>query len=82
MYHKGETTDKFIVCIHKQAHHCKFGAALDKRSMFHVKLKKKLLEINKITLEATMIKFESARPHVSKQVRCLYQIKSLEQALV
>ena len=29
---QGETADKFMVRLHKQAHHCKFGAALDKRS--------------------------------------------------
>ena len=73
---KGETSDKFMVCLRKQAHHCNFGATLEENlqdqlieKVSDVELKKKLLEVNNVT-------------HASMQVRCSRQAKNLEQALM
>ena len=60
---KGETADKFMVRLRKRARHCNFVATLDENlrnqlieKLLDVELKKKLLDVNKITLEAAMDK--------------------------
>ena len=75
---KGETADKFMVRLRKQARHCNFGAALEENlrdqlieKLADVELKKKLLEVNNITLEAAMDKvrkWEASREQVSQMV--------------
>ena len=52
-----------MVRLHKQARHCNFGATLEENlwdqlieKLSDVELKKKLLEVNNITLEAAMDK--------------------------
>ena len=71
---QGETADKFMVHLRKQARHCNFGAALNENlrdrlieKLPDVELKKKLLEVNNITLEEAMDKVRKWELHVSKQ---------------
>ena len=52
-----------MVRLHKQARHCNFGATLEENlrsklieKLLYVELKKKLLVVNKITLQASMDK--------------------------
>ena len=73
---KGETADKFIVRLRKQARHCNFGEALEENlrdqlieKISNVELKKKLLEVNNITLEVAMDKvrkWEASREQASQ----------------
>lgn len=73
---KGETADKFIVRLRKQARHCNFGEALEENlrdqlieKISDVELKKKLLEVNNITLEVAMDKvrkWEASREQASQ----------------
>ena len=75
---KGETADKFLVRLRKQARHCNFGATLEENlrdqlieKLSDVELKKKLLEVNNITLEAAMDKvrkWEASREQASQMV--------------
>ena len=75
---KGETADKFLVRLRKQARHCNFGTTLEENlrdqlieKLPDVELKKKLLEINNITLEAAMDKvrkWETSREQASQMV--------------
>ena len=60
---KGETADKFMVRLRKQARHCNFGPTLEENlrdqlieKLPNVELKKKLLEVVNITLQAAMDK--------------------------
>ena len=65
-----------MVRLRKQARHCNFGAALEENlrdqlieKLANVKLKKKLLEVNNITLEAAMDKvrkWEASRGQASQ----------------
>ena len=75
---KGETADKFMVRLRKQARHCNFGTTLEENlrdqlieKLPDVELKKKLLEVNNITLEAAMDKvrkWEASREQASQMV--------------
>ena len=75
---KEETADKFLVRLRKQARHCNFGATLEENlrdqlieKLSDVELKKKLLEVNNITLEAAMDKvrkWEASREQASQMV--------------
>ena len=75
---QGETADKFMVHLRKQARHCNFGEALEENlrdqlieKLPNVELKKKLLEVNNITLEAAMEKvrkWEASREQASQMV--------------
>ena len=58
---KEETADKFMVHLCKQAHHCNFGTTLEENlrdqlieKLPDVELKKKVLEVDNITLEAAI----------------------------
>ena len=74
---KGETADKLMVRLRKQARHCNFGTTLEENlrdqlieKLPDVELKKQLLEVNNITLEAAMDKvrkweYRSFRQRVS-----------------
>ena len=74
----GETADKFMVHLRKQARHCNFGTTLEENlrdqlieKLPDVELKKKLLEVNNITLEAAMDKvrkWEASREQASQMV--------------
>ena len=74
----GETADKFMVRLRKQARHCNFGEALNENlrdqlieKLPDVELKKKLLEVNNITLEAAMDKvrkWEASREQANQMV--------------
>ena len=75
---RGETANKFKVCLRKQGRRCTFGAALEENlrhrqieKLSDVELKKKLLEVNNITLEAAMDKvrkWEASREQASQMV--------------
>ena len=75
---QGETADKFMVRLRKQARHCNFGGALEENlrdqlieKLPDVELKKKLLEVNNITLDAAMDKvrkWEASREQASQMV--------------
>ena len=75
---KGETADKFMVHLRKQARHCNFCTTLDENlrdqlieKLPDVELKKKLLEVNNITLDDAMDKFrkwEASREQASQMV--------------
>ena len=67
----GESADKFLVRLKKQARHCDFGEALDDNlrdqlieKLPEIEWKKKLLEVRNISLEDVMDKvwlWEQAR---------------------
>ena len=75
---KGETANKFMVHLRKQARHCNFGKALEENlrdqlieKLPDVELKNKLLEVNNISLEAAMDKvrkWEASREQASQMV--------------
>ena len=55
---------------------CNFGATLEENlrsklieKLLYVELKRKLLDVNKIALEASMDKVGSGKPHVSRRVK-------------
>ena len=59
----GESADKFLVRLKKQARHCNFGEALDDNlrdqlieKLPEIEWKKKLLEVRNISLEDAMDK--------------------------
>ncbi|KAL9954402.1 hypothetical protein ACROYT_G041935 [Oculina patagonica] len=75
---KGETANKFMVRLRKQARHCSFGEALEENlrdqlieKLPDVELKKKLLGVINITLEVAMDKVrksEASREQASQMV--------------
>lgn len=75
---KGETADKFMVRLRKQARHCNFGPTLEENlrdqlieKLPNVELKKKLLEVVNITLQAAMDKvrkWEASHEQASQMV--------------
>ena len=75
----GESADKFLVCLKKQARHCNFGEALDDNlrdqlieKLSDIEWKKKLLEVRNISLEDAMDKirlWEQARDQVTEMTR-------------
>ena len=75
---QGETADKFMVRLRKQARRCNFGETLNGNlrdqlieKLPDVELKKKLLEVNHITFlwKLHWIKFASGKLRVSKQTK-------------
>ena len=74
----GETADKFMVRLRKQVRHCNFGEALNENlrdqlieKLPDVELKKKLLEVNSITLEVAIDKvrkWEASREQANQMV--------------
>ena len=72
----GESADKFLVRLKKQARHCNFGEALDDNlrdqlieKLPEIEWKKKLLEVRNISLEDAMDKvrlWEQARDQVTE----------------
>ncbi|PFX13293.1 Uncharacterized protein K02A2.6 [Stylophora pistillata] len=75
---KGETADMFMARLRKQARHCNFGPTLEENlrdelieKLPYVELKKKLLEVVNITLEAAVDKvqkWEASREQASQMV--------------
>ena len=88
---KGETADNFMVRLRKQARHCNFGKALNENlrdqlieKLSDVELKKKLMEVKNISLEAAMEKVrkweaahEQANQMVSPNQEALMLLKKL-----
>ena len=75
----GESADKFLVRLKKQARHCNFGETLDDNlrdqlieKLSDIEWKKKLLEVRNISLEDAMDKirlWEQARDQVTEMTR-------------
>ena len=79
---QGETADKFLVRLRKQARHCNFGESLNENlrdqlieNLEDVELKKKLREVNNITPEAALdtVRKKEASREQAKQIVTLNQ---------